>query len=317
MFRDELVENQDDSFSISQYYQDIIDCMPNIVYVLDKNCFLQGCNKNLLNLLNIDHVDKLKGRLYKNLFDRVHWSKERVDLFKHDDIAALLADEPAYNIDEAPVIDADGEIIYYQSTRVPLFDKEKNIIGLVVILTDITDNKNTHAKLDMLKESVKEGMLSQQGSVNSTFREPEVPPKVLLVEDNILAQKASKALLLQLDCEVDIADTSEKVISIFKPGKYDIIFMDIGLLDTSGYIVSKKIRQIEKDTPYHVPIIALTGYEADIVKYDCTDYNMEGAITKPLTIEQAKQIIQHYIYNIDVPVRGLKSSKSTVEPISK
>ncbi len=64
---------------------------------------------------------------------------------------------------------------------------------------------------------------------------------------------------------------------------------------------------MEKDTGQRVPIIALTGYEADVVKYDCVDYFMEGALTKPLTSEQAKQIIQHYIYHIDIPVRGLKS----------
>jgi CheY-like chemotaxis protein len=98
-------------------------------------------------------------------------------------------------------------------------------------------------------------------------------------------------------------------VLLFEPGRYDLVFMDIGLEDTSGYVVSKKFRQLEKDTEHHVPIIALTSYEADIVKYDCDDYTMEGALTKPLTSEQAKQIIQHYIYHIDIPVRGLKSIK--------
>ena len=56
-----------------------------------------------------------------------------------------------------------------------------------------------------------------------------------------------------------------------------------------------------------MPIIALTGYEADVVKYDCRHYFMEGAISKPLTSEQAEQIIKHYVYHLDVPVRGLKS----------
>jgi hypothetical protein len=56
-----------------------------------------------------------------------------------------------------------------------------------------------------------------------------------------------------------------------------------------------------------VPIIALTGYEADVVKYDCEQYFMEGAITKPLTSEQAEQIIKHYVYHMDVVVQGLKS----------
>lgn len=130
-----------------------------------------------------------------------------------------------------------------------------------------------------------------------------------MVEDNSIAQKAAQALLMQLDCHVDVAESGDKAALLFEPGKYDLVFMDIGLEDTSGYVVSKKIRQLEQSTEYHVPIIALTGYQADIVKYDCEDYSMEGALTKPLTTEQAKQIIQHYIYHIDIPIHGLKSIK--------
>lgn len=141
------------------------------------------------------------------------------------------------------------------------------------------------------------------------FRDPKNPPKVLMIEDNAIAQKAVQALLMQLDCQVDVADSGEKAVSLFKPGKYDLIFMDIGLEDGSGYVVSKKLRQIEDGSGFRVPIIALTGYEADVVKMDCNDYFMEGAITKPLTSEQARQIIEHYIYHMDIPISGLKTTK--------
>lgn len=137
-----------------------------------------------------------------------------------------------------------------------------------------------------------------------------VTPIILLVEDNLLAQKASQSLLTQLACHVDVADSGKKAILLFEPGKYDLIFMDIGLNDTSGYVLSKNIRHIEKNSPFHVPIIALTGFDADTVKSDCSAYSMAGAMTKPLTQVQAKQIIAHYIYHDDTPIQGLKTSTS-------
>lgn len=82
---------------------------------------------------------------------------------------------------------------------------------------------------------------------------------------------------------------------LFKPGKYDLIFMDISLLDTSGYVVSKMFRKMEKNTPHHVPIIAVTTHQADVVKKDCEDYSMEDVITKPLTSEQAMSFIKRYV----------------------
>lgn len=128
-----------------------------------------------------------------------------------------------------------------------------------------------------------------------------------MIEDNLIAQNVESALLSALNCQVDIAGTGSMALELFEPGKYDLVLMDIGLTDTSGYVVAKNLRKQEKNTPYHVPIIALTGYEADVVKYDCEQYFMEGAITKPLSSEQAKQLIQHYIYHQDTEITGLKS----------
>ena len=85
--------------------------------------------------------------------------------------------------------------------------------------------------------------------------------------------------------------------------------MDIGLQDTSGYVVSKKLREMEKNTEYHVPIIALTSYQADVVKYDCNDYFMDGVITKPLSNKQAEQIIKRYVYHENIEISGLQSVK--------
>lgn len=304
-----------DPNEIEQYYTDVIACMPNVVYLLDRNCTLTGCNKNFCRLIGLEYKEEiLGGNFYKRLITKANWSKERVDVLKRDDINALLSAEPAYDVEEAPVIDEEANASYYLSSRVPLLNKNKEVIGLVVILTDVTEQVMVQEELEQLKQDLNENSARLQNTLakanyNEEYVENRKPPRVLMVEDNSVAQKAAQALLMQLDCHVDVADSGDKAAALFEPGKYDLVFMDIGLEDTSGYVVSKRIRQSEKGTDHHVPIIALTGFEADVIKYDCDDYSMEGALTKPLTSEQAKQIIQHYIYHIDIPVRGLKTIK--------
>lgn len=296
-----------------EYYRDIIACMPNIIYLLDRNCTFTGCNDNFLKLSGFEEQAEIVGKSYTQVMKNTAWPEERIQMLKHDDISVLVSGNAVHDADEAPVFDKEGNIVYYLSTRVPLFDDKKNVIGLVCILTDISERKQLEEQLKKLKEQLQANNAKQGKNLGSSahIREDKTPPKVLMVEDNTIAQKAGRALLMQLDCHVDVAESGDKAAMLFEPGKYDLVLMDIGLEDTSGYIVSKKIRQMENNTNFHVPIIALTGFEADVVKYDCDDYFMEGALTKPLTSEQAKQIIQHYIYHIDIPVRGLKSIKTS------
>lgn len=283
--------------AINQHYMEIINAMPNIVYWVDRACNLKGCNSNFRDLLGLQTLKDFNGSPYQQMAEFAHWNEERIEALKLDDMNVLFTGKATRNIEEKPIKNASGRVFYFQANRVPIQDMNKEIIGLVVILTDVTLSKALTAHHEQLSDEEQES--------NALMKDGRLPT-VLMVEDNIIAQNVEKALLTSLHCQVDIADTADIAVQLFHPGKYDLVLMDIGLEDSSGYIVAKQLRQKEKDTSYHVPIIALTGYEADVVKYDCQHYFMEGAISKPLTSEQAEQLIKHYIYHMDVPVRGLK-----------
>ena len=287
--------HQKDDCAIHQYYMDIIYYMPNIVYWVDIDCNLKGCNNNFVQLLGLKSISDFIGTPYAQMAKFTAWSSERIELFKLDDMAVIFSGEPTFDVEETPVYGKDDEVTYYVATRVPLFDKDKKAIGLVVILSDVSSQKK-----EMQPIAPMDGK-----KVN---RDPNYIPRVLMVEDNFIAQKVEGALLKSLNCQVDIAESGDMALKLFASGKYDIVFMDIGLQDTSGYMVAKKFRQMEKNTEHHVPIIALTSYQADVVKNDVNDYFMEGVVTKPLTIEQARQIIQHYVFYENIAVDGLKKS---------
>ena len=292
--------NQDHSHVIHQYYMDIINCIPEIVYWIDVDCMLKGCNHSFIQLLGLQRLSDCAGTPYEQMSKHLTWSAARIESFKLDDMAVLFSNEPHYDKEEPPVYNADGTVIYYRSRRIPLLNQDKQVVGLVVVLEDITDYK----KMQNLQNPSSE--LFEQDALYVTDSKKL---RVLLVEDNIVAQSVEQALFEDLNCEVDIANSGMTAAALFEPGKYQIVFMDIGLQDTSGYVVSKKIREMEQNTEFEVPIIALTSYQADIVKYDCDAYFMSGVITKPLTKNQANSIIQRYVHHANVDVSGLKSVK--------
>lgn len=286
--------------AINQYYMEIINAMPNVVYWVDKDCNLKGCNRNFCNLLGLQNLKDLQGTPYQKMIELGRWSDERVEALRLDDMKVLFSGEALHNIQEKPIQNDAGKVYHFHATRVPMHNKNREIVGLVVVLTDGDMSK-------MSKEVPRQRLDDENKDVIEAVKDGYLPT-VLMVEDNLIAQNVEKALLTSLRCKVDIAETADIAMKLFSPGKYDLVLMDIGLEDSSGYVVAKQLRQQEKDTDYHVPIIALTSYEADVVKYDCEHYFMEGVLSKPLTSEQAEQLINHYVFHMKVPVDGLKSS---------
>lgn len=119
--------------------------------------------------------------------------------------------------------------------------------------------------------------------------------RVLVVEDNPIAQTVAKAILHQLHCDTDLADTGEKAVELWKKGHYNLIFMDIGLPDMDGYEVTHQIRLYEITQKTYSPIIALTAHAGDENKQRCIEAGMNAVLTKPLTAQNCIDILDAFI----------------------
>ena len=73
------------------------------------------------------------------------------------------------------------------------------------------------------------------------------PVSVLLVEDNPIAQKITKELLSLQGCSVDIAPSGHEALLKFQNHTYQLIFMDVGLPDISGFEVTQRMRKFENE----------------------------------------------------------------------
>lgn len=119
-------------------------------------------------------------------------------------------------------------------------------------------------------------------------------PNILLVEDNPMAQTGGRLILESLNCDVDIAASGKEAINLFKPGKYCLVFMDIGLPDMKGYEVSKRLREMEKNTSFHAPILGLSAHATQDEKELSSNAGMEEMMSKPLLFGSANKILVRY-----------------------
>ncbi len=123
---------------------------------------------------------------------------------------------------------------------------------------------------------------------------PLYPMHILLVEDHIINQIATKKVLEKWgQITVDIAKNGKVAIEKVHANNYDLILMDIQMPILDGIGATKIIRKSS-----NLPIIALTAHASDEEKAKCLDIGMNEYITKPFKPKELYQIINQTISQI-------------------
>ncbi len=116
---------------------------------------------------------------------------------------------------------------------------------------------------------------------------------ILLVEDNILAQKVAEILLKQnFSCNLDLAANGKNALELVNKKQYDLILLDIGLPDMTGCDVCLAIREntINKNTV----AVALTAHDNPEFRNDSIDAGMNDFMVKPITEEKVRAILNKF-----------------------
>lgn len=143
---------------------------------------------------------------------------------------------------------------------------------------------------------------------SSTENASAGPVYILLVEDNKMAQRMTQSLLESLGYSVETAVNGHQAIQKLEQGKYDLVYMDIGLPDIDGCEITQRWRNKEGDVPSALPIVALTAHASSSEVARCLEVGMNGILTKPLLAKQAMQLVDQFIYRKSIAADGLITS---------
>jgi len=81
---------------------------------------------------------------------------------------------------------------------------------------------------------------------------------------------------------VQVARVGSHVQPLLAAHEFDLILMDIQMPEMDGFEVTAAIRETEKQTGAHIPIIAMTAHAMDGYKERCLAGGMDGYLTKPI-----------------------------------
>jgi len=108
----------------------------------------------------------------------------------------------------------------------------------------------------------------------------KTPPRVLLVDDNMVNLSVAGKILKKAGCDIAIAIGGLDAIEIAKKETFDIIFMDIQMPGMNGITASQKIKAL--GLVPQPPIVAMTAFSMQEEKNEFLDAGLDDFIAKPI-----------------------------------
>jgi two-component system sensor histidine kinase/response regulator len=116
--------------------------------------------------------------------------------------------------------------------------------------------------------------------------------RILLAEDNPVNQKVAVRMLEKQGHSVAAVGTGTAVLELFTRERFDLILMDVQMPEMDGFEATAAIRQSEKISGQHTPIIALTAHAMIGDRELCLAAGMNGYTSKPVRMDDLNNEIK-------------------------
>jgi signal transduction histidine kinase/DNA-binding response OmpR family regulator len=120
------------------------------------------------------------------------------------------------------------------------------------------------------------------------------PMRILLVEDNIVNQRVAIRILEKEGHAVTIANNGVRAIEAIDGQNFDVVLMDLQMPEMGGFEATGKIRERERVTRNHVPIIAMTAHAMTGDRERCLESGMDDYISKPVRATALIEMVEKY-----------------------
>ena len=118
--------------------------------------------------------------------------------------------------------------------------------------------------------------------------------RILLAEDNHVNQKIAIRLLEKRGHHPVLAATGKEALEALARASFDLVLMDVHMPDMDGIEATMAIREKEKTTGLHQPIIAMTALAMKGDRERCLAAGMDGYLSKPIDLQQLEDVLAAY-----------------------
>jgi PAS domain S-box-containing protein len=141
---------EEELYQSRQMLQSILDTIPQRVFWKDRNMLFLGCNSAFAIDAGLKDPTEIIG---KNDYD-LAWG-ETAELYRADDKLVMEQETPRLNFDE-PQNRPDGSLRWLRTNKLPLRDREGEVIGVIGTYEDITERKRVEAEHTRLVTAIEQ-----------------------------------------------------------------------------------------------------------------------------------------------------------------
>jgi len=119
----------------------------------------------------------------------------------------------------------------------------------------------------------------------------ETGPRLLVAEDNPTIRNLLELILRQGSLDFDVVSNGREAVERWSHGSYDLILMDVQMPIMDGFEAVREIRDREKPSGGHIPIVALTAHAYQSDQEQCLASGMDAHLAKPFSSQELFAVI--------------------------
>ena len=138
---------------------------------------------------------------------------------------------------------------------------------------------------------------------------------VLVAEDNAVNQLVVMRMLEKLGHTHVVAENGVRVLQLMERGKFDLVLMDVQMPVMGGFEATTAIREKERASGTHIPILGLTAHAMKTDLERCIEVGMDAVVTKPIKVGELVAAIERLLGPAAAAAPAAKASEDDALPI--
>jgi len=170
--------------------------------------------------------------------------------------------------------------------------------GRIEVESEVGRGSSFHLRIPFVPG---EGRVSPEETSERSDRGASSGIRILLAEDNAVNQRLATTLLERMGHSVVRASNGIEALAALEREPIDLVLMDVQMPGMDGYETTARIREQERSTGRHLPIVALTAHAMVGDRERCLEAGMDDYATKPIRPEELAAVLQRRLGPVERP----------------